>query len=563
MNVCASSSNRKATAYFGLDHPDQGRRDGLASHDPSRLGPYELRARLGEGNYGVVYLAEDPAGDPLAVKLIKDTRDRQTRQRFDREVDALRAVDSKHVVRYVDHGEDEHGLWLGTVWLKNTQSLARSWTSWDGTRLLRILLQMLVALRDLHGAGVTHRDLHPGNVLVDRELHVTVVDLGLSLHGIDRHTASTEHLGQLVYTPPEQRGVGLPEWNPASDVYAWAATSAFVAQRRPPQHLEDVFAGPKEAADYDLRGVERDLRAILRDCLERSPGDRLSTDEVLRRLRALTQRWEAGEDGDLTTHVTSTRLALAFAGRIYQSVDVDPVFHRSRTRKWVHHRDREVFDLSVGEPVVLKGDSFTCLPTAVSTLDCPSCDLPAERSLTGFRCLNHLWCPDQVVERMQVMRALDHTWTEDIHFSRFAPDGERRGARHEGSLPGWMLAHDGADAANTVRHEHPALRLQRFTGLPVALGELLLQRTGTLRSLVLDQDRVTVRAAVLGLAEAELALVEEAQADWKATSTRYRFSRLEFWGLNNPVHELADVAHLLEEWRAPVFTAWAAAGWLD
>jgi hypothetical protein len=557
-------------------------REPLRPGDPAHLGVYELLGRLGSGAYGQVYVAQRPSRQSLetpfyAVKLLPSPVDLDGRARFRREVHALQAVNSRHVVHYVDHGESPEGLWLVTELLVGAKTLASARRKFDGLELLGVLQQMLVALRDLHGAGVTHRDLHPGNVMITDDGGVKVIDLGLSLHGVERVTASPEHLGHLVFTPPEQRGIGVPAWDPASDVFAWATTSAFAAQGRGPQRLEDVFAGPREAEDYDLRGVERSLGGILRDCLEREPANRISTDEVLRRLLGLQQRWSAG-DGDVTTIVLHDHLWVSVDGQLTQHVRVDPVFHRGRTSRSTFDAHRRIFDLPVGTPITLHGRGFTAAVSPRVQPVCPDCATAAvERALTrpaddrqpraGWVCPNHLTCLAQVRDRVKVLAAWDFSFgTQDL--LRFVPYEVTTGEQswHEGMLARFY-ARDGGEELAFDRDDE-LTRLHRFTGLAPALFEPLLRQLGSVRAVLLDARRQQVISAVLALRQEEQRLqqqyeVQRAEArQLPPHQARLRWPA-EVWGLNNPVHSLEQVGHLIGTWRAPVFDMWEQVGWLD
>ena len=205
----------------------------LLPGDPVHLGTYQVTGRLGAGAYGTVFLAQDPASRLVAIKVVKPTHAPENDlSRYEREVGALRRIRSPRVVTYLDHGEDpSHGLWLALEYV-NGASLydwcrplfpagrytAEGWQQGErpmvGYLLLNVLQDLLVGLRDLHGAGVMHRDLHPGNVMVPFDVHkvhirppayVVLLDLGLSLHGNQRFTTSAEAIGHWVFTPPEQR----------------------------------------------------------------------------------------------------------------------------------------------------------------------------------------------------------------------------------------------------------------------------------------------------------------------------------------------------------------------
>ncbi len=190
---------------------------------------------LGEGGSGIVYAARDvgdaPSTPTVALKVIHRhlLRDRQISGRFHREARLLRKLRGPHLVRLFDFGEDATGLLymalefveghaLDQV-LGNTGKVAPD-------RAARIVTQVCVALEVAHSAGVVHRDLKPGNVLVSGEDDfVRVLDFGMAkvLRGDvhDSLTALTEQnmvFGTPQYMAPEQaRG---DEVDHRADVYA-------------------------------------------------------------------------------------------------------------------------------------------------------------------------------------------------------------------------------------------------------------------------------------------------------------------------------------------------------
>ncbi|MGE5764408.1 MAG: protein kinase domain-containing protein [Mycobacterium leprae] len=393
----------------------RGRDYDLQPGDPAALGGYALLGRLGSGAYGVVYEGESRDGEPAAVKLLRGPVDWRYRQRFEREVTALRTVSSPRVVAYLDHGESPYGLWLATELVTDARTLEKDNVYRGGLRLLAIIRDMLVALRDLHSAGITHRDLHPDNVMISRKGGVKLIDLGLSLHGDERVTASNGNIGKVVYTPPEQRGVQLPEWDPASDVFAWAATSVFACQRRAPQTNQQAFLGPRPPEDYDLSGVETSLAPLLRDCLSPRPSDRPSTDRVLRELRHIRADWRARDERDcVSTVLTGTsHFDVDIYAAITQWVGIATYLHWIRTDADVKSPDGRTpafVQIAAGMPATLHRWSVSIEAARLRVWTCPSCGSPAVADGTGYRCSAPLTCRDQVRSRIRCLFAMPGPW---------------------------------------------------------------------------------------------------------------------------------------------------------
>ncbi|AQZ65650.1 hypothetical protein BKM31_33075 [[Actinomadura] parvosata subsp. kistnae] len=197
------------------------------------MGPYTLLARLGEGGMGVVYLARDPAGTRVAVKLLHARMDAHPdfRRRFAREVAAAKRVARFCTAPVLDADVDGRLAYLVTEYVEGP-SLKQHVTTYGplrGSALDGLAASMAMALRAIHGAGVVHRDLKPSNVLLS-QVGPKVIDFGVAWLA-DSDLSSTV-LGTPAYMSPEQISGGPV--GPASDIFSWGCTVAFAAAGTPP-----------------------------------------------------------------------------------------------------------------------------------------------------------------------------------------------------------------------------------------------------------------------------------------------------------------------------------------
>ncbi|WP_445395320.1 bifunctional serine/threonine-protein kinase/ABC transporter substrate-binding protein [Streptomyces sp. LE64] len=255
--------------------------DDLRPGDPARIGEYRLLGRLGAGGMGVVYLGRTDAGALAAVKVIlpEHAGDEDFRARFRREAEAARRVDSPWAVPVTGADTEAERPWLATEFVPGpplSDVVARRGPL--PVRSVMVLGRLLSrALAAVHGAGLVHRDVKPGNVLL------TVDGPRLIDFGIARATDATAltATGVLVGTPgflaPEQVAGGTA--GPEGDVFSLGCLLAYAATGRPPfgsGAVEAVLHRTVHAAP-DLDGVDdASLRALLERCLAKEPGGRPS-----------------------------------------------------------------------------------------------------------------------------------------------------------------------------------------------------------------------------------------------------------------------------------------------
>ncbi|MFJ9019110.1 ABC transporter substrate-binding protein [Streptomyces sp. NPDC102259] len=264
----------------------------LRSSDPARIADHRLLGRLGAGGMGVVYLARTPGGALVALKVLlaEYAEEPDFRERFRREVEVARRVDSQWAVPLVDADPDAEAPWLTTAFVP-APSLGEAVAAYGplaehGVRLLGV--RLAEALGAVHRVGLVHRDLKPGNVLIAHD-GPRLIDFGIARAPQDTAlTATGLVVGTPGYLSPEQAQDGGDGIGPASDVFSLGCVLAFAATGRAP-----FGSGPVDALLYravhdpaDLDGVPTELLAVLERCLEKDPARRPDAGELVRELAA-------------------------------------------------------------------------------------------------------------------------------------------------------------------------------------------------------------------------------------------------------------------------------------
>ncbi len=249
-------------------------------HLPRSLGPYRLQDRLGEGGMGVVHLARDPEGRPVAVKVLHPlgTEGVNARRRLAREVETMRRVRSPYVAEVLDADVTGEFPYIVTRFVSGPtlEEMVRTRGPLSGPGLRRLAHGMAEALTAIHAAGVVHRDLKPGNVMLTDDRPV-VIDFGIAQAGdATRLTQTGLVMGTPGYLSPEVIE-GEPS-SPASDVHSWGSTMAFASTGHLP-----FGGGSYETIFYriisgraDLSGVPAPLVPLISAALARDPSHRPS-----------------------------------------------------------------------------------------------------------------------------------------------------------------------------------------------------------------------------------------------------------------------------------------------
>ena len=250
----------------------------LAADDPRVIGEYRLRALLGAGGMGRVYLGMSPAGRAVAVKVVHPdlARDTEFLRRFGQEVAAARAVSGIYTAPVVASGLDERPPWLATAFVPgpSLDQVVSEHGPLPEAALWPLLAGLVEALQAIHACGVVHRDLKPANVLLAAD-GPRVIDFGIS-RATDGTalTAAGTVFGTPGYMSPEQ-AEGHPA-GPASDVFALGCVIGYAAAGAGPFGTGTAAAVLYRVVHGEamLAAVPPGLREIISGCLAKDPAAR-------------------------------------------------------------------------------------------------------------------------------------------------------------------------------------------------------------------------------------------------------------------------------------------------
>ncbi|MEU6845235.1 protein kinase [Streptomyces sp. NPDC046716] len=261
----------------------------LQADEPTTVGPYRLLGRLGAGGMGRVYLGRSAGGRTVAVKIVHPhfALDDEFRARFRREVAAARRVGGAWTAAVLDADPEAPVPWVATGYVAGP-ALAQA--AGPGRALpehsVRVLGAGLAeALAAVHGLGLVHRDVKPGNVLLTVD-GPRLIDFGIARasDGTASLTSTGASIGSPGYMAPEQiLGKGV---SGAADVFSLGAVLVYAATGESP------FPGDSSAAllykvvheEPELGSLTGDVRDLVAACLAKAPADRPTPEDVARRL---------------------------------------------------------------------------------------------------------------------------------------------------------------------------------------------------------------------------------------------------------------------------------------
>src|SRR5437868_12003913 len=242
-----------------------------ASHKPWFLGNYEILEQIGCGGMGVIYRARQRHSRRIvAVKRVLSYRadSHGALQRFRREAQAVASLDHPNILPIYEVSESEDGLPFFSMKLAEKGSLREHLASLrdEPRKCVQLMAKVARAVEYAHSRGVLHRDLKPGNILLDDRGEPLVSDFGLAkwLDASKDITKSLTAIGTAGYIAPEQAEGTAADLTPAADVYSLGAVLFGLLTGRPPFLGDNPLSVIRQASETPapkLRTLAPSLRS--------------------------------------------------------------------------------------------------------------------------------------------------------------------------------------------------------------------------------------------------------------------------------------------------------------
>lgn len=198
------------------------------------------------------------------------------------EYKALANLRSKHVVQMFDLVSfTDHGKTIPAIVLEYIEGEDLAPAKFEpNEEFLRVLWQIACGLKDIHAAGVIHRDIKPNNIRMDHEGIVKIIDFGLARADDEAKTQSI--IGTPIFMAPELWGDNTISFNRAIDVYAFGVTFVSLLNAKVPRALAARPPGAvsRPAIDKLADGVPLDVIQVFHSCLSAAPNERPDVSEI-------------------------------------------------------------------------------------------------------------------------------------------------------------------------------------------------------------------------------------------------------------------------------------------
>lgn len=256
------------------------------------LGDFRIREVLGRGGMGVVFTAEQLSvpGRAVALKILGSTiASPIARQRFEREVEAVGRLDHPNIVPILSadtHGATPFYAMKLVVGHSLRRAIQRSEFEGNIRRMAALVRDLALALHHAHEHGVVHRDVKPGNVLLDADGCPMLTDFGLAsvTEADEQLTMSTDAVGTPDYMAPEQVTRRFGPITPQTDIYGLgvvlfellAGTAPFQSESRH-ETMDRIVRGDPPRLRSLAPAAPRDLENVCAMAMRREPRARYAT----------------------------------------------------------------------------------------------------------------------------------------------------------------------------------------------------------------------------------------------------------------------------------------------
>ena len=303
------------------------------------MGKYQILEKIGAGGMGQVYKAFHCSTERIvAIKVIlgKGKIDPEVVKRFEREVKAAAKLVHSNIITVFDADQADGRIFMVMEYIKGDDlgELLRKKGQLSVSEVVDYILQAARGLRYAHDQGVIHRDIKPGNILVDSSGNVKIVDMGLAKlenkgneESISMLTASASIMGTVDFMSPEQ-GFSSKNVDGRADIYSLGATLFFLLTRRvmfPGDSAFEKLLAHRESpipSLYNSRvGISPDLEIAFTKMVAKKVEDRYaSMAEVISALSRL--QTEIGENPIATEDLATTHFE---RGSYPETIDVEAV----------------------------------------------------------------------------------------------------------------------------------------------------------------------------------------------------------------------------------------------